>query len=290
MAVPEIVDWTRIQGFRFGGAKRGALVNDITFPNLLSEYPDEHITLDFLRTHYVREIDLNGVEIDHWPLYRCIYCEIERARETFMLNGGKWYQVMTDFVEEVNTSFARFPRYARELPHFSDASEAAYNERVATRERGRFALMDRERVQISGMSSPVEFCDLFTSHLDIIHVKRYGASSVLSHLFAQGMVSGELFAMNEAFRSRVRVLLPRSHKELVNARGRPAQDAYRVVFAVVSQQSGNDLSLPFFSRVHARNARRRLEGLGYRVALAKIAMETSVARRRVIPEGRGGRH
>ncbi len=288
MAVPEIVDWTRIQGFRFGRPRLGAMVSDVTFAHFLKEYPDEEFTIDFLRTRYVRMIDLNDVEIEHWPIYRCIYCEIENPGETFMLNGGKWYQVKADFVEDVNLAFARFPRYGGQLPAFSDASEEAYNERVANANRQRFALMDRKPVQVSGMSSPVEFCDLFTSDRDMVHVKRYGASSVLSHLFAQGTVSGELFLANEAFRRRVRALLPRGHKDLIDPRGRPAQDAFQVIFAVVSQQSGTDISLPFFSRVHARNARQRLENFGYRVSLAKISMEESVAKKRVIPEGRKG--
>src|SRR2546425_6910223 len=33
--------------------------------------------------------------------------------------------------------------------------------------------------------SRVEFCDLYTDSQDIIHIKRYGGSSVLSHLFAR---------------------------------------------------------------------------------------------------------
>jgi hypothetical protein len=46
---------------------------------------------------------------------------------------------------------------------------------------------------------------------------------------------------------------------------------YRIVFAVISQSEG-DLRLPFFSRVSLRHVVRRLEGFGYRVALAKIAV------------------
>jgi uncharacterized protein (TIGR04141 family) len=133
------------------------------------------------------------------------------------------------------------------------------------------------------MSDAIEFCDLFTLQRDLIHVKRYGASSVLSHLFAQGVVSGELFASTQAFRSEVRRRLPRSHRHLVEPKERPANQAYRVIFAIISEQSGQALSLPFFSRVNARNAIRRLMGLGYRIGLAKIAVDGAFALTRRFP-------
>jgi len=281
MAVPELVDWTRIQGFRFGGAKQGALVPDVAFRSFLLEYRDDEIALEQLRSRHVRAIGHDDLEVDHWPVYRCIYSETERGDETFVLSGGRWYQVSTDFVKEVNKAFSKMPGYEHPFPLFLDGSEGAYNQRIASQDAGRYALMDRRLVKAPGMSDSVEFCDLFTTGRDIIHVKQYGASSVLSHLFYQGVVSGELFALDAAFRGAVRGRLPANHRQFVQARDRPAPGAYRVVFAVISGQAGDTLSLPFFSRVAARSAARRLEGLGYLVNLAKIPVDENYAKTRV---------
>jgi uncharacterized protein (TIGR04141 family) len=277
MAVPEIVDWTGIDGFRFGGPRQGALVPDITFRSLLLEYQDQEIALELLRNRKVWVIGPDDTIERQWSVYRCIYCEVERGDDTFMLSGGKWYQITTDFVREVNTAFGRLPRYEEAFPTFSDGSEEAYNKKVAAADVNRFALMDRRLVRTRGMSDRVEFCDLFTRELDVIHVKRYGGASVLSHLFSQGLVSGELFAVDAAFRTAVRSRLPATHRDLVKPSERPKSDKFRVVFAVISEKSGKGLTLPFFSRVNVRTASRRLEGFGYRVALAKIGVDETYA-------------
>jgi len=41
---------------------------------------------------------------------------------------------------------------------------------------------------------------LITKDKEIVHVKHYGGSAVLSYLFSHGVVSGELFIADEDFR------------------------------------------------------------------------------------------
>src|SRR5262249_39172006 len=158
---------------------------------------------------------------------RCIYCEVERGDDTFLLSGGTWYQVSTDFVKQVNKAFEKIPRYQHTLPSYSDGSEGAYNKKVAATDPHRYAFMDKRLVKAPGMSDQIEFCDLFTRDLDIIHVKHYGASSVLSHLFSQGVVSGELFALDAAFRRAVRSSLPATHRTFVNPPEKPKPDTHQ---------------------------------------------------------------
>ena len=43
----------------------------------------------------------------------------------------------------------------------------------------------------------IEFCDLYGRDKEIVNIKRYTGSSELSHLFQQGVVSGELFAREQ---------------------------------------------------------------------------------------------
>jgi len=45
---------------------------------------------------------------------------------------------------------------------------------------------------------------------------------------------------------------------------------YQVIYGIISK-SKNDLSLPFFSKVVLRNAKRRLSELGYEIRIVKIA-------------------
>jgi len=269
MAVPEVVPWERIDGFRFGLGQRYPLIHDIHLPHFREAVRDiENLTKRMLTHKKVFCMDVDGRKYDTWQAYRCLYAEIEEEGDTYLLNGGKWYRLTRDFVREINAYFESMDIYDGQLLPYEDDSETAYNLRVADSEPARFALMDRRTIPYGGGYNRIEFCDLFSRGREIIHVKRYGASSVLSHLFAQGLVSGELFHTEPEFRQAVNGLLPTAHKfEDANRMPRPGE--YEIVFAVVSDAPG-DLVVPFFSRVNLKHAARRLCGYGYQVSRAKI--------------------
>ena len=104
----------------------------------------------------------------------------------------------------------------------------------------------------------------------MIHVKHYSQAAPLSHLFAQGLVSGELFQSDKNFRRKLNDKLPEGRK-LANLSDRPADKEYGVVFAIISDRPG-PLHIPFFSRLTLRHAAKRLELYGFRVAKTKIAV------------------
>lgn len=279
LAVPEPIEWAQIVGFRYRRGRRHAILHDIGFETFLeaNEVEADDLTVDLLERREVSAVDPDDTTKYAWSVYRCIYCEVEHLGETYLLSGGHWYRVASDFVKQVNDFYRRVRRYEVELPEFGDETEGAYNERVARDNAATYALMDRQLISVGGGYSKVEFCDLFTRQNDLIHVKRYGGSGVLSHLFSQGVVSGQLLVSDAAFRRAVNALLPRSHR-LPDVRNRPDAGTFQVVFAVVSSESGKELTLPFFSRLNVKNAVQLLEGYGYKVALAKIRVSDEVAK------------
>lgn len=98
--------------------------------------------------------------------------------------------------------------------------------------------MDRRLVPYGGGYSRVEFCDVYAINKKMIHVRRYGGSSVLSHLFAQGLISGELFAFDGGFREKLNDELPDSHW-LVDAVLRPnPQDTKSYVQSLANRPVG----------------------------------------------------
>ena len=121
---------------------------------------------------------------------------------------------------------------------------------------------------VGGGRSRVEFCDLFSINKDIIHVKKYGGSSLLSHLFFQALVSGETFLFEQSFREAVNDLLPESHK-LPDTSIKPNPSEYNVCIAVMSEIPGS-LELPFFSKVSFKHTVKTLNNLGFNVYKLKI--------------------
>lgn len=131
-----------------------------------------------------------------------------------------------------------------------------------------FALMDRQNISIGGGRSRIEFCDLYSKDRDIIHVKKYGGSSVLSHLFQQSLVSGECFLHEAEFRTKLNDKLPDGFK--LNAPTEPPKPGdYPIHLAVMSKVAG-PLELPFFSKVSLRYTVKHLRNLGFDVTKLKI--------------------
>lgn len=128
--------------------------------------------------------------------------------------------------------------------------------------------MDRKNIPIGGGHNKIEFCDIWSKNKKIIHVKHYGASSVLSHLISQGLNSAELFLADQTFREKVIERLPREHK-IQNTSEKPNPQDYEIVYAIISSSKKN-LNIPFFSKVSLRHALRRLQTFGYNVSIAKI--------------------
>jgi len=271
MAVPDLVDWHDVAGFAFRRSHGTELHDDISFDVYLGQlrHPDE-LSVEILHKHRVfcisAETDAPKAE---WPVYKCIYAELDRDGRTFLLNSGRWYEVANDYVTEVNRAIRRIPASTRlRLPDYDDPSESEYNRRVYETDRSTYALLDRKNIRYGGGASKIEFCDLYTRRNEIVHVKRYGGSGTLSHLFAQGSVSATLFLNDQRFRKEINKLLPTSHR-LRTADGPLRANNYEVAYAIASKTSG-PLVLPFFSRVTLRHTFTQLQNMGYRVTLNKI--------------------
>jgi len=123
-----------------------------------------------------------------------------KGKQTFVLSGGKWYRIDTDFAAAVTKSFDAVERVDLKVQNYAHSSEGDYCVAVADAPQSPYALMDKKTIQIGGGRGKIEFCDLFSASKELVHIKRYGASSVLSHLFSQGVVSAEAFRSEPEFR------------------------------------------------------------------------------------------
>jgi uncharacterized protein (TIGR04141 family) len=274
LSIPDIVDWSAVGGFKY--KRSDAEVHpDLHCNDFVASVLDPAtITAKFLHQRRVFVLDKDeGRVLEEWPVYRCFYCEEDQGNDTYLLTGGKWYRVEMSFAADVNKSVAALVSPTPVLPNYdaADADETAYNKRVALLSNGTVALMDRQLIFHGGGQSKFEFCDLYSTTKEMIHVKRYGGSSgPLSHLFSQGLNSAQMWLGDIAFRKKVNARLPSSHK-VSDSSKKPDASGFPVVFAVVSRSAKDiDKSLPFFSRLALRNAARQLQMLGYPVTLVKI--------------------
>ena len=271
LAIPEIIEWGRATYFKFFTTKSESDYSDIRLADFLKEL-SENVTLDLLKKRKAYCIDSDGNSIKNWPIYKCLYAEVTLGGETFVLTDSKWYRVEGDFVQEVLQSYRNIKRYSKPLPPFNPSvgGEQAYNEAVANSDPTKYKNADCKFIRHGGARSKVEMCDLIADDEDLIHVKRYHSSAVLSHHFAQALVSSELLRSDPNFRKQVRekfpTLLPESEEGFDPSN-------FEIVLAIISEPKG-DLEIPFFSKVNLRSVVNRIQRDGFKVSLAKIEVES----------------
>lgn len=268
MAPPDIIEWSDVKGFRYQRRKRAELVDDLDVRSLIDICADDALSIEWLKETSVYLISSRTDDaVANWTAYRCIHAEIELEGVIYILNAGKWYEIASDFSSQVKEAFHNIPDAELICLDYEHKNEAEYNKALTAALDGACCL-DAKMINYGGGKSSIEFCDVLTSDKRLLHVKRYSGSAQLSHLFAQGAVSGELFVSDALFRAKLNEKLADGHK-LADVETRPNPQDYEVVFAIISK-SAKPLSIPFFSKVSLRNAYRRLHGYGYRVAKKKI--------------------
>jgi uncharacterized protein (TIGR04141 family) len=272
LGVPDLIEWNDIDGFRYTGAASAPLFPDLHLRDYLNSISTSVPTIETLHRHRVHGIRASsGQPFDKWLVYRCLYAEVTLRGQTYLLSGGAWYIVDRDFLQMINNAVDTIPETNfAPLDYTEGEGEAAYNLRLAAAFPGA-ACIDGKMLQYGGGRSRVEFCDVLLATRQLLHVKRYaGSSSVLSHLFAQGVVSATALVRDPAFRKQVNELLPKALR-LQRPQTQPNASDFEVAYIVASRSPKplTPSTLPFFSRVTLRNAFLNLTGMGFKVTLTK---------------------
>jgi uncharacterized protein (TIGR04141 family) len=275
LAIPEIVDWENTEGFTYKRYKPTdnvtrpgpVVVKDIDLDGWVSTVDRDKLTIDNLKNRVIFSIDKNNHTTSSISVYRCLNAEITLDFKTYILNDADWYNINTDFVTEINQFYNAIEESTLVLPTYENMTEPIYLKHVVATITTLF-LMDRQLIKIGGGYSKIEFCDLYSTTQQIVHVKNYAGSSVLSHLFNQAFVSAQCFISDGDFREQVNVKLGDGFK-LANHPNKPDTSTFEVCIAIMSKEVGT-LDLPFFSKVSLKNAVNSISNLGYKVTKLKI--------------------
>ncbi len=263
ISIPEITDYASIDIFKL----RKEEFNDIDINCVKSAFK---VVFDQKNINDLKILcySSNGVQIANWSIRRCLYAEIMYQDRQYFHSDRNWYEIDNDFVNIVNEFYKEAPISKVKLPNLEDMSEDEYNKFVVKSNEKEYCLMDKKL--ISAGNAKIEFCDIYTAHKQLIHVKKYYGSFVLSHLFSQGLVSAESFLGDQNFRRQLNELLPTSFKVHENP---IIASKYEVIYAIaIARDSAetNCLDLPFFSKVTFMETSKRLKMLGYKLSLLWI--------------------
>jgi len=269
IAVPEIIKWEDIEGFRYNNKKQ--IYDDLDIDDL----PIDKYTVENLKKIVIRTIKPDGSLYGKpWDAFQCLYAEIDFKGNKYMLINSNWYKIEADFVSYIDKKITTL--FNRKVPAISwpkydpAKSENTYNLDLTANIKGSVC-MDAKNIIYGGGKSKEEFCDVFDINGgNIIHVKKYSGSSVLSHLFNQGYVSAELLLADSKFKAKVedKVNLLMKRKDF----SFPQNVKFNVVFAILSsKEPKNAKNLPFFSKVVLNSIAARIDTMkGYNVFIKVI--------------------
>ncbi len=289
LAAPDVLDWDEVEGFRYSQSKGEGYQTDMHLLGFFATVEDVALSVELLKMRHLYAVNADHLEVRRWTVYKCVHCEVEHKGKTYLLSGGQWFEIKKDFVETVNEFFNAMPVFGVQLPVYQHAKEADYNAELCGAQQHYWTLMDLKQIKVGGVYDKVEFCDAYGSGMEMLHVKHYGGSNLLGHLFNQGLISGELLREHYDYVKQVNKALP---KEFMLDDSNVPRDVadYTIVFAIISQSDEPKLRIPFFARVALKNVCRRLESIGYKkIFIAKISVDQGYKKAIKLPPGKGGR-
>ena len=275
LAYPEIDNWNQIEKFKFCYQRKPHAVEEVNLSNF-------YAFLDMVGG--VEKGDLDAISIvglDHdekavtkrHTAYDYSVIEVDHKGKRYVLSMRQWFELAKDFVEEVENYVNGIEEITTSnyLPPMKPGQmEGDYNQAVAAARPSDLALLDCKNFTLKGRSR-VEVCDLLSCRGEFISVKKYNGSQTLSHLFSQNYVSSALLHDHAEYRDFIIKQCPNGWKLPIQKIGRPEADKITFVYAIATDSSKKlSSSLPFFSKVNLRQAKKNIERLGYNVRLYKI--------------------
>ena len=287
LAPPDVVDWDRLSRFQYHFDRRrrprftrSDLFLDAYLNGVRRTDPDlEEVTPDWLRSRRVFGLDEDGGDYDSWPVWRCLVGEFEYQGQSFVLEDGALYHVAASYIEQLNGDILPFSRPDSFLPPARPGmTEPEYN-RSTAKASEELLLLDAHLIRADGTRGSIELCDLLTDRREFVHVKRYGGSQKLSHLFAQARVAAEQLLENRDFRIRARELIRSlssdKHFDVIEPSAIET-DQFEVVIAIIRDWGERDVdSLPFFAKLDLRSTIVSLQSRGYSVSVLRIPVQSS---------------
>lgn len=260
MAVPEVVDWTKIKCFKILCDDNE--YDDIEIENVLNSFRKELTDVNQLKKKQIRaisSIDEKDYEYN-WNAYRCLIAEIELNGNSYCLNDGKWFILNKDFSKRINDEFNKISKCGDEFIDYQEGdNEDKYNEKLSDFLIGSKEL-HKTKISIGGGSgNSVEPCDVFWKN-KFIFIKKGNSSSLLSHLFNQAYVSASsLLDVNTR-----NILEEKSKLDFSNFKA----SNYEIVIGIINER--NEFKIPFFSKVTLCHTNKEILKYGYKFSVKNI--------------------
>jgi uncharacterized protein (TIGR04141 family) len=250
-----------------------AAISDLLVQSKAADEPDKALDAE------LRFLDEAEERIGTATVLECLSANLTREGANFIIYDGDFYSVNQSFVRRIDQELSEVSLSSLDYPQYRGETEPAYNAMVGRDYPDKFVLLDREMIELPNEYG-VEASDLVSSSGALIHVKRKGKPSVLSHLFLQVANSCELLRRSPlAWQQLAALIRQHAHNdqivtsvEATYLQAEKDGSEIEVVFAFLGDWKGKTITnLPLFSRISMVNEIRRVSNLGFRPTVALIS-------------------
>lgn len=276
LSLPDILDYSNISKFIFSPSTTSSTFDSLEIDSfyLYLGIQLADLTIEKIKkTHHIIGVDDSDNQVTTmFPIYRSLIWDFTENNESYHFCDGKWYQVEKALLSSLRNYLDEFFKESH-LPNYQHNSEGEYNLSVAQKLTN-YICLDKKNIAPASETA-VEPCDLFNIEENSIpcftHVKLGTRSSMLSHLFNQGIASISLINSNSESLQKFKNLI-KSHRLASNYIETIESPKKKVVYAIVSHKNADLKSniLPLFSRITLRNTIQDLRRMNVQCAVTII--------------------
>lgn len=243
----DLEDERAIQFILFPGEQtRGASRVNLTLAGVSAKVQDaDEAALDWT----LRFCDSDKAVVAEATLLDCLSADISLGSDRFLISDGTFFAVRQEFIAMVDDTIQDLTHTSISLPCYRGGDEGDWNSSVAAGNPEEFVCLDGSLVRLQG-ETPFEPADLAHVSGSLIHAKRKGRSSALSHLFVQARRSCQLLSQVPAACDQLR--------DLVQARASSPEfgERMRDALAVLDDRPFNvEVALAFLGDWRGRDAK-----------------------------------
>lgn len=264
LTIPEIIEYDGSFQFSFSGAGRDRSTYDDVFILYYRRYLRRksilQVTIQNFNDHKLNILDEAGCLKKSYSIYKSLVFDCELNDFHYHLCEGEWYQVDKNYISKLKAELDPVFVESSILLECGYKLESDYNEYIA-KSHNDVVCLDAKNMSIKGQTQ-IEPCDLLYVNegvAQLFHIKISTRSSLLSHLFNQGMNSVELLRVSEEARENLKKMLSDVACHSVIDEGR-----YSVVYGIITGKNPAKKSdnLPIFSRISLLRAINHLRVMG----------------------------
>ncbi|KKF43450.1 DUF6119 family protein [Streptococcus uberis] len=281
IAPNRIISWEEIDGFFISKmdiiAKKENFFDQVPVTKYFQFLiKNNTVNIDYLKSSSLYFWNSNSDEKEKLDsIYNSLWFETIFEGKKYFINKGDWFEIDSDFYKKIVTQINEIPKSSiTPITCKGFWNEGVFNEKIVAENRSKFLLFDKQNYSGTEWGkSKVEPADIITKQKQLIHVKKGGSSSMLSHLFAQAAVSAELLRNDEGFLQFINQQIESQFGVDFKIEN---NDKVEIVFGIIDKKSNvenNSDLLPFFSMVNLIQKVRIVKNLNYTCSILPIHYE-----------------